>query len=121
MIEKLKGMLTQKMVIIILTGVLILVGVGALLAGTGGSSSFDTAGNYEKARTGGDLPQSAPALPKCASNIEMKKTEEAITSIAFDCADEKEKAAFVALIRSGFAWNLFVDKNRITLEAVTKE
>ncbi len=112
---------TQHRIIAILTILLVIVGAGALYASFSETGSFDTATNYEDARSGGELPQSAPTLPKCASDIQLGKSDTVVTSISFDCADLKERSAFVALVRSGFSWNIFVEGNRVTLEAVKAE
>ena len=118
MFDRLKAALTQQRIIIVLTVLLVLAGAGVLYTSFYEGGSYDTATNYEKARKGGDLPQSAPTLPKCASNIKIGESDTAVTSISFDCSDLKERAAFVALVRSGFSWNIFVEGDRVTLQAV---
>ena len=112
-------------VIIVLTGLLFLVGSVLLLSGNvdlfGGGSTFDTETSYEEARGGGGLPSDAPDMPACARDIEITGGAET-QSISFLCDDRREREQFVAYVKNGFAWNVFVyEGNRVVLERPKKD
>lgn len=114
------GMTFMHKAIFVLTGLLFLVGMILLLSGNvnfgGDDATFGDETSYEDARGKGDLPPDAPDMPKCARDIEIVGGAET-NAIVFTCDNKQERDAFVAYVKNGFIWDVFIlDGNRVRLE-----
>lgn len=110
-------------VVIILTGLLGVLGVLMLLnTGSEKEYRYESAALYNDERAGGELGREAPELPSCATDILAIKDRGDIVSIAFTCADDAERRAFITDMRDTFLWDALVfDGGRVLLTGVEEE
>ncbi len=120
------GMTKMHRIIFILTGLLVLIGLIVLVSGNsllpsfGGSPSYGTQSAYETSRGKGELPKNSPDLPACAEHVSVTKNgDDTVQSITFTCDDQKARDAYVAQIKNGFEWNIFLrEGNKIEIDSV---
>ncbi len=69
---------------------------------------FADVASYEDARKTGDLSHTAPALPVCATDIDVVESGGSVAEVSFLCANESMRAAFVTDLRTQFEWDVSV-------------
>lgn len=106
-----------RLIIIVLTGILILLGGYMWFSGEG--ADFADAVSYEAARASGDLSHTAPVLPECATDIEVVTRGAIVEEVNFRCDDRVARARYLVEVEDQFEWNTSViELDRVVMERV---